>query len=136
MRTAARHSARPAPWGGAAAGLVIALLLLGAPRAGGDPVPGRPPAAGPGTDLGGLAFDSDGRLYAADRRAGRVVVLDPAAGAPNALGAGALDEPTGVAIAPGGDVLVTDRHGVRRFAPDGETRGAWAGRETARGARL
>src|SRR4051812_50212570 len=71
MRTAARRSARPARWGGAAAGLVIALLLLGAPRAGGDPVPGRPPAAGPGTDLGGLAFDSDGRLYAADRRGGR-----------------------------------------------------------------
>src|SRR4051794_41977805 len=76
MRTAARHSARPAPWGGAAAGLVIALLLLRAPRAGGDPVPGRPPAAGPGTDLGGLAFDSDGRLYAADRR-GRPRALPP-----------------------------------------------------------
>src|SRR4051794_41367758 len=86
MRTAARHSARPAPWGGAAAGLVIALLLLGAPRAGGDPVPGRPPAAGPGTDLGGLAFDSDGRLYAADRRGGPRPRPPPAARGAHAPG--------------------------------------------------
>jgi DNA-binding beta-propeller fold protein YncE len=131
MRTAGRHSARPARWGGAAVVLVIALLLVGAPRAGGDPMPGPPPAAGLGTDVAGLAFDTGGRLYAADLRADRVVVLDPAGGAPGALGAGALEQPTGVAIAPGGDVLVADRHGVRRFAPDGTTVATWPADEAA-----
>src|SRR3954468_1696542 len=74
---------------------------------------------GIGSDVEGLAMDGAGRLYVADFHANRVVVLGPAGDVASVIGAGALDRPVGVAIAPGGDVLVADSAGVRRFAADG-----------------
>src|SRR3954465_10114695 len=61
----------------AALALVFAAV---APRATGVPMPGPPgadAAAALGADVSGLAFDPDGRLYAADLHGGRVVVLGP-----------------------------------------------------------
>src|SRR4051794_40208547 len=65
----------------ALAALAFALALaVAAPRATGMPTPGplgAGAAAALGTDVSGLAFDPDGRLYAADLHGGRVVVLGP-----------------------------------------------------------
>jgi sugar lactone lactonase YvrE len=108
--------------GGAAVLLALMLLLLAAPRSGSDPVPA---AAGLGPDVEGLAFDGAGRLYVADLHGDRVVVLDPAGAVAGTLGAGALDQPVGLALAPGGDVLVADSRGVTRLAPDGTVVAAW-----------
>lgn len=116
------RTGRSARKGGAAALLALALLLLAAPRAGSDPVPA---AAGLGTDIEGLAFDGAGRLYVADLHGDRVVVLDPAGAVAATLGAGALEQPVGVALAPGGDVLVADSRGVTRLGPDGTAVAAW-----------
>jgi hypothetical protein len=131
MRAAGRHRTRSARRGGGAALVALAVLLVLAPRAGGDAMPGDPAGASLGRDIEGLAFDADGRLYVADLRSDRVVVLGPAGETLGEIGAGALEEPTGVAIAPGGDVLVTDEHGVQRFGPDGTPFGAWAADEPA-----
>jgi DNA-binding beta-propeller fold protein YncE len=109
--------------------VALVLLLLGGPAAGGDPMPGAP--AGIGPDVEGLAFDGAGRLYVADFHGDRVVVLGPAGDVAAVLGAGALDGPVGVAIAPGGDVLVADSEGVRRFAADGTPVAAWPADEPA-----
>src|SRR4051812_37619612 len=124
MRGAGRDTTRSGRRGGAAAAILLALLLLvlAAPVAGGDAMPGPQP---PGPDVGGLAFDAGGRLYAAEPRADRVAILGAANETLGVLGAGVLETPTGVAIAPGGDLLVTDEHGVRRLAPDGTTTAAW-----------
>ena len=103
--------------------LALALLLLAAPRAGSDPMPGSP--AGLGRDIDGLAFDGGGSLYVADLQGDRVVVLGPAGGVAGVIGAGVLKQPVGVALAPGGDVLVADRGGVHRFAPNGAPAAAW-----------
>src|SRR4051794_2198577 len=115
----------------AALALVFALV---APRAIAVPMPG-PPGAGAaaalGADVSGLAFDPGGRLYAADLHGGRVVVLGPGDEVLATIGTGRLDEPTGVAIAPGGDVLVSDHGGVTRFAPGGARVAAWAADEAA-----
>src|SRR3954466_10714781 len=117
----------------AALALVFALV---APRAIAVPMPG-PPGAGAGAaaalgaDLSGLAFDPGGRLYAADFHGGRVVVLGPGDEVLATIGIGRLDQPTGVAIAPGGDVLVSDHGGVTRFAAGGAPVAAWAADEAA-----
>jgi hypothetical protein len=103
--------------------LVLVLLLVAAPRADSDPVSG--PAAGLGTDIEGLAFDGGGSLYAADLHGDRVVVLGPTGTVVGVMGAGVLRQPVGVALAPGGDVLVADRGGVHRFAPNGAPVAAW-----------
>src|SRR4051812_22720145 len=97
-------------WSTALAALALALAIV-VPRAAGVPMAG-PPGAGAaaalGTDVSGLAFDPDGRLYAADLHGGRVVVLGAGDEVLATVGAGRLDRPTGVAVAPGGDVLVSD----------------------------
>src|SRR4051794_12767629 len=115
----------------AALALVFALV---APRAIAVPMPG-PPGAGAaaalGADVSGLAFDPGGRLYAADLHGGRVVVLGPGDEVLATIGTGRLDQPTGVAIAPGGDVLVSDHGGVTRFAAGGAPVAAWAADEAA-----
>src|SRR4051812_34144323 len=117
------RTGRSARTGGAAALLALALLLLAAPRAGSAPPPLAPAALG--ADIEGLAFDGAGRLYVADLHGDRVVVLDPAGVIAGTLGAGALEQPVSVALAPGGDVLVADIRGVTRFAPDGTAVAAW-----------
>src|SRR4051794_18265714 len=116
MGTGTRRSARRS---GAAAVAALVLLRLGVAPAGGDQAPGI------GADVEGLAFDGAGRLYVADLHGDRVVVLGPAGDVAAVIGAGVLDRPVGVAIAPGGDVLVADRAGVRRFAADGTAVAAW-----------
>jgi DNA-binding beta-propeller fold protein YncE len=121
-------------------GLVVATALAAlalavvAPRATGVPMPGPAgtgAAAALGADVSGLAFDAEGRLYAADLHGGRVVVLGPGDEVLATVGAGRLDRPTGVAVAPGGDVLVSDHSGVTRFAPGGAPVAAWAADEAA-----
>src|SRR4051812_6491418 len=109
--------------------LALVLLLVAAPRAGSDPVAGR--AAGLGTDIEGLAFDGGGNLYAADLHGDRVVVLGPGGAVVGVIGAGVLRQPVGVALAPGGDVLVADRRGVHRFAPNGAPVAAWPADDAA-----
>jgi hypothetical protein len=125
----ARHIGRLTRTGGLiAAAALAAVALAAAPRAGGAPVPGPAGAGGAaalGIDVSGLAFDPAGRLYAADLHGDRVVVLDPADAILATLGAGVLDAPTGVAVAPGGDVLVSDADGVTRFAADGTVLAGW-----------
>jgi DNA-binding beta-propeller fold protein YncE len=134
-RRDARLTGRPGAMGAA---VLLALLLAspaahpGGPRATGAAASGSAPAPGGiGTDVGGLAFDATGRLYVADRHRDRVVVLGPAGEVLGEIGAGRLDDPTGVAVAPGGDVLVTDAEGVTRFAADGTPVAAWDAEEPA-----
>jgi hypothetical protein len=115
--------------GAVAVVFALALLLLAAPRAGSDPMPGAP--AGLGTDIEGLAFDTAGNLVVADLHGDRVVVLTPAGAVAGIIGAGVLREPVGVALAPGGDLLVADAHGVHRFAPNGAVVAAWPADDAA-----
>jgi sugar lactone lactonase YvrE len=119
-----RARAHTARRGVLAGSLFLALLLVLAARAGSDDGP-KAAAGGLGTDIAGLAFDAEGRLFAADVRNDRVVRVDPAGAVVAEVGAGRFARPTGVAIAPGGDVLVADDHGVTRLAPDGSLVAAW-----------
>src|SRR4051794_37794902 len=121
--------------GGVVATALAALALaVVAPRAAGVPMPGPPGAGGAaslGADISGLAFDPAGRLYVADLHGNRVVVLGPGDEVLATIGAGRLDAPTGAAVAPGGDVLVADAHGVTRFGPGGAPVAGWAAEEAA-----
>jgi hypothetical protein len=128
-----RHSTR---WGGAIA-VVVCVLAIGPAARGDDDGRGRGGAArGPapatiGRDVSGLAFDAAGRLYVADLRNDRVAILGFAGEPLGEIGAGVLDRPTGVAIGPGGAVLVIDAAGVQRFGPDGTPAGAFAADDPA-----
>src|SRR3954466_15782967 len=76
MARARRHGIRSARRGATIAAVVALAVLAAAPAAADDA--GRGAAAAPvGTDVTGLAFDAAGRLYAADARGDRVVVLGP-----------------------------------------------------------
>ncbi len=88
-----------------------------------------------------LACAPDGRLFVVDRDAHQIVVFDPggtkigAIGERHAPGA-PFNHPSGVAIAPWGDIYVADGYGaarVHRFAADFSPLGVWgaAGRRSS-----
>jgi hypothetical protein len=60
----------------------------------------------------GLGLSSDGTLYVADSVANRVAAIPTALGSPGAIttvsAGGAINDPLGLAIAPGGDILTTN----------------------------
>jgi hypothetical protein len=122
-----RHRSRSSRRRGVAAVAVAAAfaLLAPVPPAGGDPEPDAAAAARLGRGIEGLTFDAGGRLYAADLRNDRVVVLGRGGEVLSEVGGGLLDEPTGVAVAPDGDVFVTDEDGVQRFSAAGARLAAW-----------
>jgi hypothetical protein len=133
MRRNHRGTAR---WGGAIAVAVCALAMGPGARGDDDAPDPAPPAAAPvaaaiGRDAPGLAFDAAGRLYVADERKDRVTILGFGGEPLGEIGAGALDRPTGVAIGPGGVVLVSDAAGVHRFGPDGAPAGTFAADDAA-----
>ncbi len=80
----------------------------------------------------GIAVDAFGALYVADRNNHRIrkVELDgtvttlagsSAAGLADGLGEAAqFTQPTGIAVAPDGDIYVTDSHRLRRVSPNGD----------------
>jgi peptidylglycine monooxygenase len=80
-----------------------------------------------------LAVAADGRVFVVDRDAHQVVVFDPGGRRLGALGGrhapGApFNHPSGVSIAPWGDIYVADGYGasrVHRFAADLSPIGAW-----------
>ena len=81
-----------------------------------------------------LAVSTDGRqLYVACADGVRVVSREGSA--VSVLGASVLDEPYGVALTPGGDVVVTDSgaHQVVVLSPTGEVRARWGERGIQRG---
>jgi sugar lactone lactonase YvrE len=119
-----RDMRRAARWGGLLA-VAACVLAFGPVARGDDDGAVRPPAADH-AGAGGLAFDAAGRLYAADRREGRVAILGFADQPLGEIGAGVLRRPTGVAVGAGGTVVVSDLDGVHRFAPDGTPAGGFA----------
>lgn len=131
-----RDMRRTIRWGSATAVAACVLAIGSAARGDDDPPDKVPPgperAAAPVVrDPRGLAFDAAGRLYVADRRNDRVAILGFGGEPLGEIGTGVLDEPTGVAIAPGGEVLATDDDGVHRFAPDGTPAGGFAADDPA-----
>ncbi|MEA2290508.1 MAG: tripartite motif-containing protein 71 [Solirubrobacteraceae bacterium] len=132
MARACRQSRRFGRRAGAIAGVLAVCAASAAGVAGAD-TDGPAVAAQPPVSAGvsGLAFDAAGRLHAADRHDDRVLTLGFGDELLGVLGAGHLDAPAAVAVAPGGDVLVADRGGVRRFGPDGTPAGAFAADDPA-----
>jgi hypothetical protein len=130
MAPTRREIRRTTRWGGAIA-VAACALALGAVARGDDDAPdagagaaGTAPTA-IGAGVTGLAFDASGRLYVADRRNNRVAILGVGGEPLGQLGAGVLEHPTGVAVGPGGEVLVSDAEGVHRFAADGSPAGGF-----------
>jgi streptogramin lyase len=96
----------------------------------GEPVTQWPVAAWPAPDPAGirpafqpyLAFDADGNLYATSADTGSVEMLDPDGQLVEAIqtaGGNRLQRPTGIGVAPNGDVLITDTlaNAVFRYSP-------------------
>ena len=136
MAPTRRDIRRMTRWGGALA-VAVCLLAIGpaargdADRRGRGPAAPEPAPAAVERDARGLAFDAAGRLYVADLRADRVAILGFGDELLGELGAGVLDRPTGVAVGPGGAVLVTDAAGVHRFGADGAPAGGFAADDPA-----
>jgi streptogramin lyase len=71
-----------------------------------------------------LAFGPDGLLYMTAPGAGVIDIFDPASGEIVLTSSGPVDtplqQPTGIAVTPDGEVLVTDHgiHDVVRFRPE------------------
>ncbi len=80
-----------------------------------------------------LACAPDGKLFVVDRDAHQIVVFDAAGKQIGAIGerhgpGAPFNHPSGVAIAPWGDIYVADGYGaakIHRFAADLSPRGAW-----------
>lgn len=80
-----------------------------------------------------LTVASDGRILVVDRDANEVVIFDRQGRRIGGLGGRhrpgePFNSPTGVGVAPSGDIYVTDGYGgsqVHRFAPDGALRLSW-----------
>ena len=69
----------------------------------------------------GVAVDSSGNLYIADRSNNRIRKVDAASGNISTVSAGALDRPEGVALDGAGNIYIADtsNHRIRKVTPDG-----------------
>jgi DNA-binding beta-propeller fold protein YncE len=88
-----------------------------------------PRGKGDGDMLDPIALDwgADGRLYALDRQRARVNIYDAGGRFVSGFGTGDLDGPRGMAVLPGGEIVVTGpaKNTVAVFDPDGTQRAAF-----------
>jgi DNA-binding beta-propeller fold protein YncE len=94
-------------------------------------------------DVHGVSATADGRVLVVDRDAHQVLIYDTQGRRQLALGErhsprlqGPFNHPTSAAIAPDGDIYVSDGYGnsvVHRFGADGRLKCTWGGRGTGPG---